>query len=171
MPKAHSDALEYLLSLFTILVRPIYEDSGSYTSGSREKRPPTNFGDIAKSFGWDVCAPRDAVGCLASIGMLGLVGAADSPISRSHDLTQVPLKVKERAEATVQHMSCQVLWWLLCYWSEIRGWRDDHGLFGPRQGPTGTSLDVQDDPATAQGMSAMVSMTGCCWRGRSLRSY
>jgi hypothetical protein len=168
MPKAHSDALEFLLTVFTTLVRPIYEDFGSPSSGTsndmrgnREKRPPTNFGDIAKSFGWDVCAPRDAVAYLASVGMLGLVDTPDSPMFHSHDPAQVPLKVKERAEATVQHMSCQVLWWLLCYWSEIRGWRDDFRLLEPPQAPA-SLLDVRNDPAAPQGMFAMVSNNDHC---------
>ena len=166
MPDAHSDAVTYLLTAFTILVRPIYEDGAPGTGGSAvdpqwraQKCPPTNFGDIAKSFGWDICAPRDAVGYLASVGMLGLVDAAESPL---HDPTQVPLKVKERAEATVQRMSCQVFWWLLCYWSEIRGWRDDRRLLEPRQAPTSVPPDVQTSPVETQGMySAVIKYSRC----------
>jgi len=151
MPDADADALTYLLTVFTLLARPVYEDGGSHASGSgadvqgsHEKRPLTNFGDIARSFGWDVCAPRDAVGYLASIRMLGLV---DTSESRLNDPSQVPLMVKERAEATVQHMSRQVLWWLLCYWSEIRFWRDDHRLLEPSRVPTVS----RDSPANAEG--------------------
>lgn len=157
MPKAHSDALEYLLILFLSLIRPASlrsdhhlhhhqhqrKHQNHYNHHSRQpsekgkekeadidlatptprytKTLPT-LGEVAQSFGWDVCGPRDAVGFLASSGLLSI------PMTESfdpQDLTQVPLVLKERAEAAVQRMSVQVLWWLMCYWGQIAGWRED----------------------------------------------
>lgn len=205
MPKAHSDALEYLMILFMSLVKPTPAElelrkalrrqqnhksqstsakgKGKATDESGEVQDPFAMGaggtitmsDISQAFGWDVCAPRDAVGYLASFGMLGSTSmestttkttkakeerSRSQPSSSSEvqdpmsiSQTQVPLAIKERAEITVTRMATQVLWWLMCYWGQISGWREELVALEPKPASRTSALNIPKRTSPRKGVS------------------
>lgn len=111
MPQAHADALEYLI-MFLMSISTSIQDTRTSLPGG----PPT-CSDTSLAFGYAICGPRDTVKWLASIGVV--------PSANSGSVSE---ETMGNAQRMVEMMSCQILYWMMCYWFDLRHYRDDRKL-------------------------------------------
>jgi hypothetical protein len=149
MPTAHSESLTFLLDMLTrvsqrqkhlappkrpraltlhpdepVPDKPIQVRIADHllpTMDSKPKpAPSTTPGELAQFLGFAICGPRLPVEYLISTGDI----APPKTKMKGREPT-VTLETEEQANAVIVRRSQQILFWLLCYWEEIRKWRMD----------------------------------------------